>query len=525
MSDRVANPLAAILRFNAFFGDLTKRIFDIVIALGVLVLLSPLLGLIVLAIRRDSPGPILYRGPRLGRGGKVFKMLKFRTMYENPASYTGPKVTAYDDPRVTSLGRWLRATKLNELPQFWNVLKGDMSLVGPRPEDPNIAKTWPQAIWEELVAVRPGVTSPASIEYRNEENLLCAGNVMQQYMQELVPDKMRLDQLYVRNRSLLLDLDILFWTALLLLPRLRAYPLPEQLLFVGPITRLMRRYLSWFSIDLLITFGAIAFVGLAWRLSTPLNVGWARAAAAAVVFALVFSLSGALLGVNRISWSSAASTDAYDLLPAWGLAAGVVLVANWQLGIFPIELVLAASLLALGGYIVARYRSRLITGLFGRLLREPAINRTRERVLIIGSGPAAQHAAWLLAHPMIRGRLQVAGFVDNDLFKQGLRIYGAPVLGTCQDLPELMKKFDTGVVLVADELLAKQEINSIAGSCLTQSAKLLVLPDILACLGGLADMAAPGQEAGSEAAGESVSPCLYCLTRLAAPRLNLDLES
>ena len=92
------------------------------------------------------PGPVYYRGPRVGRGGREFLILKYRTMYERPESYSGPPLTAQDDPRVTPIGRWLRRTKLNELPQLWNVLKGEMSIVGPRPEDPAIVKTWPRAI-------------------------------------------------------------------------------------------------------------------------------------------------------------------------------------------------------------------------------------------------------------------------------------------------------------------------------------------------------------------------------------------
>jgi lipopolysaccharide/colanic/teichoic acid biosynthesis glycosyltransferase len=146
---------------------------DIAVSLAALVVLAPFLGLIATAIRRDSPGPAFYRGARTGRGGKVFKILKFRTMYEMPASYSGPKVTAHDDPRVTPLGRWLRSTKLNELPQFWNVLMGEMSLVGPRPEDPTIVQNWPAPVRHEILSVRPGITSPASVLYRNEEALLC----------------------------------------------------------------------------------------------------------------------------------------------------------------------------------------------------------------------------------------------------------------------------------------------------------------------------------------------------------------
>ncbi len=114
-------------------------------ALG-LVFLSPFFLVIAWMIKRESPGPVFYRGPRMGRKGKPFGILKFRTMWEERASYDGPSVTARDDPRVTPLGRWLRHTKVNELPQLWNVLVGEMSLVGPRPEDPGIVATWPEEV-------------------------------------------------------------------------------------------------------------------------------------------------------------------------------------------------------------------------------------------------------------------------------------------------------------------------------------------------------------------------------------------
>lgn len=511
MVGEILRSKAEIKHLLARLGSLGKRAFDMAVATGVLIFLSPLYMWIVLAIRRDSPGPVLYRGARLGKDGRVFQMLKFRTMYETPASYAGPKVTAHDDPRVTTMGRWLRATKLNELPQFWNVLVGEMSLVGPRPEDPAIARSWPTEAQQEILSVRPGITSPASIEYRNEEGLLSSQGVMSRYMQELAPDKLRLDQLYVRYRSLALDLDVLLWTFLLLMPRLRSYPLPEQFLFVGPFTRLLRRYLSWFTIDLLITFLAIGCTALIWRAYAPLNIGWPKAVTAAACFAFLFSLCGAMLGVNRIRWSLAASRDAYDLLPAWILAVVITLLINHTLGIYPAELLLAASALALVGFIVVRYRSRLVTGFLSRLVqRHNRFGRARERVLVIGAGPAAQHAAWLLEHPQLASRFQIVGFVDNDLFKQGMRVYGAHVLGHCKDTPRLIQEFDVGLVLVADQRFAALELESIRQSCGGHAARLLVIPDMLTCLEDLTRVGIPVTGAGSE----DFSPCHYCLARL-----------
>ena len=141
---RIAGSKANPLRFS--LSGIIKRVFDFTAALIGLILLSPFFVLISIFIKRDSPGPVFYWGPRIGRDGMVFKMLKFRTMYETPKSYSGPRVTAKDDDRITRFGKWLRDTKLNELPQLWNVLIGEMSLVGPRPEDPSISKTWPRQL-------------------------------------------------------------------------------------------------------------------------------------------------------------------------------------------------------------------------------------------------------------------------------------------------------------------------------------------------------------------------------------------
>jgi len=147
--------------------NIARRTLDVTIAaLGVLVLLPGLVLLAVL-IKRDSPGPVFYWGERAGRHGRPFRILKFRTMYETGDSYNGPRVTGQGDPRITPFGQWLRETKVNELPQLWNVLKGDMSLVGPRPEDRDFVGHWPADVREVLLSVRPGITSPASVLYRD----------------------------------------------------------------------------------------------------------------------------------------------------------------------------------------------------------------------------------------------------------------------------------------------------------------------------------------------------------------------
>ena len=133
-----------------------KRTMDIIVSVIALVILAPFFGIIGWLIKRDTPGPVFYRGLRMGRDEKPFKIIKFRTMYEKPESYNGASITRNGDHRITPFGRWLRDTKLNELPQLWNVIKGEMSLVGPRPEAVDIVQDWPEEVRREVLSVRPG---------------------------------------------------------------------------------------------------------------------------------------------------------------------------------------------------------------------------------------------------------------------------------------------------------------------------------------------------------------------------------
>jgi len=191
-----------------------KRAFDLLASALGLIILSPLLALIALLIRLASPGPILYRARRVGRGGREFTLHKFRSMVLG-AEKNGPGITAADDPRITPVGRILRRTKLDELPQLWNVLRGDMSLVGPRPEDPRYVAFYTPA-QSRVLDVRPGITSLASIEYRHEEEGLRCDGCEERYIQEVMPAKLAIDLRYVEQATLPGDIVIILRTLLAL---------------------------------------------------------------------------------------------------------------------------------------------------------------------------------------------------------------------------------------------------------------------------------------------------------------------
>ena len=188
-----------------------KRAFDIVVATAGLVATSPLLMLTALAIKLDSRGPVIFRQERVGRYGRRFRMHKFRTMITGAP---GLSITTDFDPRVTRVGRFLRRTKLDELPQLIDVLIGSMSLVGPRPEVPKYVCMWPKDLRNLILTVRPGITDPATAELRNESDLLTSElDAERHYIDVLLPLKTASYAEYVRTQSFTRDLRILLHTA------------------------------------------------------------------------------------------------------------------------------------------------------------------------------------------------------------------------------------------------------------------------------------------------------------------------
>lgn len=192
-----------------------KRGFDL-LASGIgLVVLSPFLALVAIAVRLDSPGPVFYRAKRIGRHGEEFYLYKFRTMVAN-ADRQGPGITVANDRRVTRVGRILRRTKFDEFPQLFNVLRGDMSLVGPRPEDPRyVAYYTPEQ--REVFTVRPGITSLASVQFRNEEETLVGPDWERKYIELLMPAKLAIDLEYARKACLYQDIILIIKTILWLI--------------------------------------------------------------------------------------------------------------------------------------------------------------------------------------------------------------------------------------------------------------------------------------------------------------------
>jgi lipopolysaccharide/colanic/teichoic acid biosynthesis glycosyltransferase len=193
------------------------RIIDVIASGLGLLILSPLFLVLALLVKLTSHGPAFYRAARIGKGGHAFRLYKFRTMISG-GDGTGPGITAADDTRITRIGRFLRKTKLDELPQLINVLGGEMSLVGPRPEDPRYVALYTPTQRQVLV-VRPGITSAASLAFRDEATLLQGSDWHRAYVERILPQKLAIDLAYLQQRTIWSDLLLIFRTIIAVVTR------------------------------------------------------------------------------------------------------------------------------------------------------------------------------------------------------------------------------------------------------------------------------------------------------------------
>jgi lipopolysaccharide/colanic/teichoic acid biosynthesis glycosyltransferase len=200
-----------------------QRLFDIIFAGIGLLVLSVMLLIISVVLRLTGEGEVIYRQVRVGRGGQHFKLLKFATMLRNSPNMGPGDITVKGDPRVLPIGRLLRKSKINELPQLWNVLVGDISLVGPRPMIPRLFAEYPAEAQRDLVTVRPGLTGIGSIVFRDEERFLSGIDEPRRFYREhIIPYKSNLEQWYIQQRSITMYFQIIMVTALALFrPQMR----------------------------------------------------------------------------------------------------------------------------------------------------------------------------------------------------------------------------------------------------------------------------------------------------------------
>ena len=465
-----------------------KRAFDFTLALVGLIILAPIFVYISILIKQDSPGPVFFWGTRMGKNGQPFKILKFRTMYERLESYQGPPVTADKDERITPLGHWLRDTKINELPQLWNVLIGEMSLVGPRPEDVEIAKSWPRDAFEEILSVRPGITSPASVLYHDEEKLLSQDNLMRDYLKRILPDKIRLDRLYVRHHSFFSDLDAIFWTIAIIIPQLSKTKIPEGYLFAGPISRFIHRYVSWFLIDFLVSLVVVYTANFIWGVGQQAYFGRDYLRVLALPLAIFFSSFNSLIGLDRVLWSKANIDDAVRLTISSVFMTAILWTVNYLQSIYhwfslsplPTSMILFIGVAAGFGFLSVRYRLRLLSSTASQWVNwRQKTSKVGERILIVGLGEGNKIANYLLKQRTFRTAFSIVGTVDNNNPSQhGMRVSGNWILGGIGDIPTLIKRYDIGMIL-STLPHPEPENEHILEICQMSQTRLIFLDDLL----------------------------------------------
>ncbi|HEX2112429.1 MAG TPA: sugar transferase [Gaiellaceae bacterium] len=208
-------PAAAFVLVRRYADPALKRGLDVAVSAFLLLVLAPLVLALAIAIKLDSPGEVFYRCRRVGKDGREFGMLKFRKMRNDAA---GVKLTSAHDARFTRIGRFLASSKLDEIPQLWNVLGGTMSLVGPRPEDPGFIAEQ-RVAYRRILTVRPGITGLTQLAFARESEILDPEDRVGHYIARLLPQKARLDCLYVARRTIWMDIRILVWTAVAVLVR------------------------------------------------------------------------------------------------------------------------------------------------------------------------------------------------------------------------------------------------------------------------------------------------------------------
>lgn len=452
-----------------------KRLFDIVVSLISLLLLSPFFLVIAIAIKLDSRGPVFHRGERLGKDAVLFRIFKFRTMVAN-ATRLGGGLTHRDDPRVTRVGRFLRRAKLDELPQLINVLTGEMSLVGPRPEDPRYLPHYTTR-QRKVLTVRPGLTSIASIRYRHEEELLSPADWEKLYVETILPAKLDIELRYLSARSFAQDLLVLLATPFSLLRDNPGFHMLGERLHRVEVW--LEDRVAWVIIDIPLIIVAY-LMAIAVR-SINAKLDYPEVFFAALAGVIVYLIANYTFGIYHRFWRYASGQELVVVFSSVTCATLVLTFIDSLLS----ERVLPLGAIWLGGFFTfillgaARYRRRLNRGmrqmvgnLFGFLSGSGA------RVLIVGAGEEGQLIAWRIQNQRAGHTYHVVGFVDDDRKKHGMRIHNVQVYGDRTAIPDLVVRLYVDLILIAIPPPQLSQSRELLAVCRKTSAQVKVLPGL-----------------------------------------------
>lgn len=446
------------------------RIADIVIISLALPCLAPIFMVLGLAVKLTSVGPIFYKAKRIGQAGKLFYLYKFRTMYVD-ADRRGPAITLHNDPRVTPVGRFLRRTKLDELPQLINVLGGEMSLVGPRPEAPDYVAHY-TASQRQLLALRPGLTSPASLRYSNEQELLVGDDWESIYLKRILPHKLALDATYLHDYSLRNYLALLFAT----LVKLTGMPNIVTLLTKNVRNRHV------FQIDLLLLalapFVALALREDAWSWSAILHPATLLYAGLALVTKTVLFYQ---FGLYRRYWQYTSLDDLGNITTTVmfsTLSLFSIVVATHPF-LEPMDWAIYRTIPLIDGLLTGLAATGVRLGL--RALDE--WQRTYYalggycRVMIIGAdGMGTRALREIKSNPNLD--MAVVAFIDDDPAKIGTKLQGVPVLGPTKQFTQYVQYYEITQIIITASPFSKTYYQQIEAECRASGVQTAYVPDI-----------------------------------------------
>lgn len=507
---------------------MSKRLFDIVASLLSLILCAPLMALLALAIRMTSPGPVIYRGLRVGRDGVPFRILKFRTMY---TGIVGSAITVADDARVTRVGRVLRATKLDELPQLINVLRGEMSLVGPRPEAPPYLPYY-STEQRTVLAVRPGITGPSQVAFRSEEDLLAVDDPETYYINVLLPAKLAMDVAYVHSHSFVGDVNLVLQTAAAIARPLASHAhaflaashpavnytheaVPAQTGVDAPRGWQAAAW-QWLDATALlrlrlygrIVVADIVVVMLAFQTAVVLRFMDSGHAAQqlprfflpALAVGLFYAAVAYLFGLHRRLWRYASIRDGVALVYVVVVGMSVVALTDLASGVRMLwtnPLFTAAQrVLSNMGVPVASYTGLhilpigvVITGALFSVLFLACLKfvgraayalghgtHAGQHVLVVGAGQAG--AAFIAKVGLGDTNCQVIACVDDDSSKWGHRIHGVPIVGSVEGIPFFAERYHIDLVVIALPSVAPARLAEVVALCQQTSARIKRVPSV-----------------------------------------------
>jgi FlaA1/EpsC-like NDP-sugar epimerase len=393
------------------------------------------------------------------------------------ADRRGPVITLQDDPRITRFGGRLRRSKLDELPQLINVFRGEMSLVGPRPEIPEIVVRYPP-IFHRLLALRPGITSPASLAYRDEEKLI--GTNPSRYATVVLPDKLALDMRYLLRHTL--------WTDLRIIAQTLGVVFGLDSVAFRWLARSVRRHVPWLLLDapvIVVAFYAALFLRLLDSPSSQVN-GYTRALTELMLPLLaLYLVMNSLWGIHRRIWRFATAADVRPIFAATLTATAVALAADLYSGksgprLLPLGVILLGGFFSACGMVFIRYRSRLLRGLSSGNRSEGA----GTRAIIFGAGDAGQHLGLRLLTHQAGEEYDLIGFADDDPSKRGQRIHGLPVLGGRHDLGDIVGRWRIDLIIIAIHNVRGEDLRQILTAAQTTRAQIRIIPNLFEVVRG-----------------------------------------